>query len=172
MHKARKLNFPFITSIIVLAFWVVTTALITFGPLNFTSSATEDSFTMFRFWGLPVTILLTLSGTLSKTDSNSSQATKILLTIFIAIASLLFLVILLFMQMCGWSNGRAFLENRKSPSVKITKRYYGCGATDSSPDSPGIFKVRPLTPYFYWATEVDTATLNMEDWRRIENPKN
>ena len=69
--------------------------------------------------------------------------------------------------MAAWSRGETILENRSNKSVRIVKRDFGCGATDSSPETVQIFKITQITPLFIYVSKVDTSKLEKKDWVRI-----
>lgn len=81
------------------------------------------------------------------------------------------MVMTLFAGMCDWTTDKIFFKNKQNSSIKIVQRSFGCGATDSSPATLKVFKVREITPYLIWVTSIDTNQINKVDWKRIENNK-
>ena len=138
-------------------------------PLEFADNNNEFIYDSIRFYGFPIAILLTLTGTIKKADATSSVATKIFLTIGVAAFSVFVMVMTLFAGMCDWTTDKVFFENIKNPSVKIVQRDFGCGATDSSPATIKLFKVREITPLLIWVTPIDTNKIDKSDWNRITN---
>ena len=159
------------TSILLLSFWILTAIFGTFIPLEISNNDFEFIYDSIRFYGFPITIILTLTGTIKKKDTTGTIATKVLTTIVISVVSIFIMVMTLFAGMCDWTTDIVFFENKLNPSIKIVQRSFGCGATDSSPATLKVFKVKEITPYLIWTTSIDTNQINKYEWTRIEQPK-
>ena len=48
---------------------------------------------------------------------------------------------MMFLNMCTYSTGDVLFLNRENNEIIIAERYFGCGATDSSPASMSIEKI-------------------------------
>ena len=121
----KVLKIAYWTSIFLPCFWILTAILGTFIPLEFADNNNEFIYDSIRFYGFPIAILLTLTGTIKKADATSSVATKIFLTIGVAAFSVFVMVMTLFAGMCDWTTDKVFFENIKNPSVKIVQRDFG-----------------------------------------------
>ena len=156
-------------SIIFLGFWVLIPILGNFIPLEFANKNSEHIYEMIRFYGLPIAAaLLILTGMIKRKHTLSIIVTKIILTIFVAVFSFYISVIDLFGNMCSSTTHKVFFENKQNPSIKIVQRSYGCGAIDSSPSVPLVFKVREITSNLIWVTDIDTTQIDKSEWIRIE----
>ncbi len=124
---------------------------------------------VIRFYGIPITIILTLTGTIKQKDKAGLIIGKIIATIAMSIFSLFIVFMVLFSNMCGWTTNRVFFENTQNKTIKIVERNFGCGATDSGEPVYKIFKLKEITKYFIWVTEIDTNQIDKSEWTRINN---
>jgi hypothetical protein len=163
-------KFIFWTSIFFIGFWILLPILELFIPLEFTDNEIKNSFYNIRFWGLPLSIMLTLTGTLKPNDS--SIGSKVILTLLISGISVFIMIISLFGDMCGWTaTGKVFFEDKKDHSIKIVERDYGCGALDSGLPKYKVVKIKELTKYLVLVTEIDTNKIDKSEWIRVPNEK-
>jgi hypothetical protein len=75
------LKILFWTSISLLSFWSLTPLLGIFIPVEFSTENYENIFDGIRFYGVPVAIIFTLTGTLKKKDTIGIILTKVFLTL-------------------------------------------------------------------------------------------
>lgn len=136
-------------------------------PLEYADSNSEFFFDNVLFFGFPIAILLTLPLTLKKKDTVGSIFAKIIFTILIMLVVLFLIAASALSNMCGWSTEAVLFQNKQNSSLKIATRSFGCGATDSGSTRLEVFKIRPITPYFIWATKTDTTTIDKSKWIRI-----
>ncbi len=160
------------TALFMLIFWLGVAVLSNFVPLEFASQNVEHSYYSIRFYGVPIAIIFTLTGTLKKKESWGEIISKIVLTIFACLGSLVIMTMMLFGGMCAWTTDKVLFEHKQQSTIKIEKRSFGCGATDSGPSKPGIFKVNNFTPYFRYATPIDTNEIDKNEWLRIKQIDN
>lgn len=156
------------TSIVLLCFWTLTGLFGGFLPLEISNNEFELTYDSIRFYGFPICIILTLTGTIKRQDTSGIVTTKVLTTLLISGFSVFIMFMTLFAGMCDWTTYKVFFENKQNPSTKIVQRSFGCGATDSSPATLKIFKIREFTPYFICVTSVDTTEINKSEWTRIK----
>ena len=90
-----------------------------FTPLEFTDDNFQNLFEQFRFFGLPVVILLTLFGTLKPKDSLATKTTKIVLTICVSLLSVFILFISIWAGMCRWTNNKILFNNLNERPQKL-----------------------------------------------------
>ena len=164
----RLFKIIYLTSIFFICFWILAAILGQFVPIEFTDNQIENTFDSIRLFGFPIAILLTLSGTIKPNDTSGSIGGKILLTLFVSGISFFFMVITLFASMCSWTTGKVFFESKQDRSIKIVERDYGCGATDSGRPICKIFKVKNITNYLIWVTEIDTNKIDKSQWVKID----
>lgn len=167
----RLLKLIYWASISLICFWILVAILGLFLPIEVTDNKIENTYYEIRFWGLPIAILLTLSGTIESNDASVSLGGEILATLFAAGISVFFMFMAMFLGMCDWTTDRMFFENKQDRSIKIVERSFGCGATDSGSPIHKIFKMTPVTKYFVWVTEIDTNSIDKSEWVRIENAR-
>jgi hypothetical protein len=141
-------------------------------PLDFSDERYSDIFDSVVFAGIPIAILLTLSRLgfkvrLTKSQVRSSILCTILLSAGCFILFIFYSLATLGTSMCAWSSGEVLYRNNTKSSQKIIKRYFGCGATDSSPASAAVFEVQQVTPLLIYVTKVDTTKLDRRNWTRV-----
>lgn len=166
MHRFLKIIYW--TSILLLCFWVLTAILGTFIPLEFANNDSEFVFDSIRFYGFPIAIILTLTGTIKEKDTSGVITTKIIWTLCVSAFSIFVMIMTLFAGMCDWTTDKVFFERKQNSSIKIVQRSFGCGAMDSSPATLKVFKISEITPYLIWLTKIDTNKINRSEWTRIE----
>ena len=167
----RILKTVYWTSILILCLWILTTIFGTFIPLEISNSNFEIIYDRIRFYGIPIAIILTLTGTIKNKDTAGTVTIKVFATIVISLFSVFVMVMTLFAGMCDWTTENVIFENKLNPSTKIVQRSFGCGATDSSPATLKVFKVKEITPFLIWTTTIDTNQINKSEWTRIEQIK-
>jgi hypothetical protein len=136
--------------------------------LKWATDELETSFEGFRFYGIPVCILMTLFGTIRPNESTETLSIKVILTGIFSVISFVCLVGVLFSDMCTSSYHRVLFEEKVNTSHKIVERNFGCGATDSSPAPVSVFELWEVTPLFIWVEKVDTSQMDLNEWNRIE----
>jgi len=136
-------------------------------PIEIIDDKIDHLYFNIRFYGFPISIILTLTGTIKPTDKLGLIIGKILATIGGSIVSIFIGFVLLFTGMCGWLTDDILFENKSDTSTKIEVRHYDCGATDSDRPNLKTYKVVSLTKYFIWRTRVDTNDINKDEWTRI-----
>jgi hypothetical protein len=142
-----------------------------FIPLEFTDDNFQNFFEQFRFFGLPIAILLTLFGTLKHTDATATKTTKIVLTICITLFSVFVLSMTVFAGMCRWTNNKVLFENKNDKTKKIVLRDFGCGATDSGSPTYKVCKIKTISPLLIWVRDLDTTKIDRRIWQRVDNKK-
>ncbi len=129
----RFLKIIYWSSILLLCFWILTAILGNFIPLEFANNDGEFIYDSIRFYGFPIAILLTLTGTIKEKDTSGVIAIKIFGTMLVSAFSVFVMFMTVFAGMCDWITDKVLFENNKNPTTKIVQRSFGCGATDSSP---------------------------------------
>jgi hypothetical protein len=106
MQPSSKIIFW--TSITLISFLVIVPFLAQFTPLEFTDDKLRNSIEQFRFFGLPLIILLTLFGTLKSKDRPETKIAKVVLTIVISAISVLILFTIALGDRCNWTENKTF----------------------------------------------------------------
>ena len=123
----------------------------------------------FRGIGFPIAIIFTLTGTIKKTDDTISKVVKSILTfIFVAIV-FFFIIASSLTEMCSCTTDNVVFENKQNNSIKIVKREFGCGATDSGSPTFKLFEIHEYANCVIWVKDVDTNKIDKNKWKRIEN---
>jgi len=151
-------------SIALLIFCVMAPFIGRFIPLTYTDG---DGFFDGFSAGIPLAILLTLSGTLKKDDPVIAVIVKIGATVFVSAVSLYILALVSLGDMCTSTVVRTLFENKYNHSDKIVLRSFGCGATDSTSPTYGVVRAKYLTSHLFWRTDIDTTKLDRTVWVRV-----
>jgi hypothetical protein len=167
MQKFSK--FIFWTSIILIILLVILPIFGNFTNLEFADDDFETAYDGFRFFLLPISILLTLFGTLKKKDTAAAKTSKIVLTVVVSVFSIFMFAVTVFGGMCDWSDGKILFVDNSDKANKIILRSYGCGATDSGSPIYKVFEVRSIISYLNSVTAIDTTKLDKRDWTRIQD---
>ena len=132
--------------------------------LEFIDESFEQLFQKIRFWGVPICILLTLSGTIQPNETRKVKVLKFFTTLLITAFAFFIMMILIFTGMCNWSNSEVLYTNKDNKEVKIIRRDYGCGATDSGAPIVKICIVKEFTKYFNSISEIDIEEIDQTKW--------
>src|SRR5688572_5969002 len=118
-------------------------------PLELSDDSFKSQMEGFRFFAVPIAILLTLSGTLKRNDT-ALNLLKIVSTVIIAGFSIIMLFGSVLAGMCSWTDNKVLFVNKKGE--KIVLRDYGCGAVDSGSPIYNIVKIKRIVPGLTWVT--------------------
>jgi hypothetical protein len=160
----------FWTSVAFIATCLLIGILGLFFQIEFIDYSTAIMFNKIPLYGIPISILLTLTGTLKTKDSTQWIIGKILITLGVLLTA----VIIGFMSTlnpCGWMIGDTLFTKKGDSIEKIQVRDYDCGAVDSDKPNYRIFKIEKFGKYFLYTSEVDTNKINKSDWIRVKNEK-
>ncbi len=159
-------------SIAILIFWFLVTALLAFGPIEITGHL-EYSYQTWRFFSIAFAILFTLAGTLGQNDSFGIWVVKIILTLIIDAFVMFVMLMAVLGNMCSNSDGQVLFQSKSDLSDKIVVRYFGCGATDSTPATLSIAHIKYFTPHVFIVKEkhMDTTTIDHSKWVRVQQEK-
>ena len=122
---------------------------------------------------IPLAICLTSFKAGFKQNWDKSRKRKFVIKrIVISVAAFILIIIYSFASMwssmCLWSTRRILFEKKNDRSIKIIERDFGCGATDSSPGTVAIFKITEITPFFMYASRIDTTRIDKNEWSRLK----
>ena len=166
MNQINKIVFW--TAVVFIGLWLIMPLIRWLMDLEFATNSFKSNYKEFLFFFIPIAILLTLFGTIKNKDKGLIIAGKVIGTIVAAATTVFIMFMSIFGDMCAWINRQELYEHKNDSNTKIMVRDFGCGATDSSPPTVGIYKVRYFTKYFIRSTKIDTATIDKYKWIRIE----
>ena len=161
----------FWTSVLLIISFVVLPFIIKISSLEFINDDYTLVYENARFYLLPICILLTLFGTIKKSESRDRKGVKIGLTVLASFISLIVLFFSIFADMCSWTDNKILFIKADDPKTKIVLRDYGCGATDSGKPIYKIFKVTALSSYLVHVTVIDTTKMDKTQWTQINPTK-
>jgi hypothetical protein len=155
----------------ILFFFLLIGGLISFSifSLEFKSKTFGSEFYFYLIFLIPLAIILTLTGTLNKKNSNNRNWRIGGLTIFIAIVVFVVMFSLL-MQISfgGWKNERILYRNAKDKNVSINEQIWDVGALGYDRGSKRIVELRPILNYFYQIKNIDTTNLDKTEWNFVD----
>jgi hypothetical protein len=165
----KALRFIYYLSLASILVWILLSAFLALAPIELSYSL-RDSFVLWRLLFIPLAIVLTLCGTLPQTKELMGKIAIVSLTLFAGFIVWVILVMSLFTEMCAYSTVRYLYERRNDHSDKIVVRDYGCGATDSSPASISISRIKYVTHDIMIIKEkgFDTITIDHSQWKKAE----
>jgi hypothetical protein len=148
------------TSICYIVICCLVAVLLNTLPLEFKSYTFREHSHNFIFFGIPIAIFFTTSrlGFIRNTKSKSGNKIRNAFLISAGVFALFFVYAIATFggAMCDTTTGETLFIRKNSSSSKIVTRYFGCGATDSSPASVTTAKqlrlfhysgtIRQLTP--------------------------
>ena len=153
-------------------FWLsITFILVTFYALTFGQSSTyefADWQVSERFYdtimpGLPIAILLTLTGTIKQANDDSKNATIILATMIGSGISFFVMVSMLFsVGFVTITNDSVLYRHKADPTTTIVAQTIGYGALGE--DGHRVVKLEPFLHFWNKRTIVDTSKINKADW--------
>ena len=142
MNKARKIIF--ILSLCFVIFCVLTIFL----PIEITNETAKMNFIWIRLFGTPIAVLITLIGVIKQKDTLLIVIVKSVVTTIFAGFTCFFLIILLFVNMCEWTESEVFFTHKQKPNTKIVERSMNCGAFDTDYPDYKPFKIIKLSDDF------------------------
>jgi hypothetical protein len=133
--------------------------------LEFKKSSYGNDVYLYLLFLIPLALLLTMTGTISKKNSKDKNWGIAGLTIFIAIAVFVGMFSLL-MQVSfgGWTNERILYRNIKDKNVSINEQIWDVGALGFDRDSKRIVELNSIFIYFYQVKNIDTIKLDKSEW--------
>lgn len=69
-----------------------------------------------------------------------------------------------FSDMCSWTTGNTLFQSTRNSKIKVVERWYGCGATDSTPATRKAFKIVYITSFLAKVSAIDISKLDKEEW--------
>lgn len=148
---------------------VLTIYSLTFGQFSnyeFADYKVSSQFYETIMEGLPLAILLTLTGTIKRTHEKSRNIGTIVVTVLISIISFFIMVSLIFsVGFLTITNDLILYQLKSNPKIIITKQTIGQGALGS--DGYRIVQLQPFMIFWNKVSIVDTTTINKNEWTFI-----
>lgn len=164
----RKAIYLFSKAIIVLFFLTITLGQVL--PVEFTNPNLKETYYSFILFGVPIAILLTLTGINRKTDRTLVVARSIL-TPLIAIISFFVIINLMLrfdLGMTSWDEREILFHQKARPEVVVVKETGTVGVFGAK--TTRIVKKTSFTPVFQMVQEVDTLLIDSKYW--VKMPQN
>jgi len=136
-------------------------------PIELINDKIENLYLGIRFFGLPLAIIFTLTGTIKKKHDLGTILGTVFTTIAVSFISFLIMIFVFFGSVCGWLTDDILFESKTNTSITIEARHYDCGATDTQRPKIKTYKVIKLSKYFIWSTKVDTNKIDKREWTRV-----
>jgi hypothetical protein len=140
-------------------------------PFEFINDRVEEFFYGLHFWGGLFAILIVGVGTIKREEGSGLAVIKIFFTMIGMVIYFCIILISVFSNLCSETTGEVLFEKKGDPSTKVVMRYFGCGAVDSTPETPYIRRIKEIAHLFIWVSDVDTSKLDKTEWKRIDNKK-
>lgn len=132
-------------------------------PIEFSEQSDRNLFYDVGFVAIPVSILLTLTGTIKRKDETKRKLMKIWLTIFASGLSVVLLFLHLFTVGFGaWVDLNVKFRNKENNNIKIVEQLYDIGAFGYG--GQRVVKMIPLTPLFNYIEKTDTTNIDRGKW--------
>ena len=139
--------------------------LLSFFGMEFIDENVEQVFQEIRFWGVPICIFLTLF-TIKPKEKREDKILKFFVTLVFTTFAFFIMVMLMFTGMCNWYNVEVMYRSKEDKELKIIRRNYGCGATDSGPPIESFFSVKKVNKHFNSVREINIEEIDLTKWNR------
>ncbi|RYG00165.1 MAG: hypothetical protein EOO07_35810 [Chitinophagaceae bacterium] len=158
-------------SIAYIALCCLVTILLAVLPLEFQNYQFGEKWDNIFFFGIPLAILFTLTRLGFKDRKTLVIWHQILATFLFSLG--VFIIFFLYGivslgSMCNYSTGETVFTNRHSSTTKIVKRYFGCGATDSTPPTITLARQTDVLSLFWYYTKIDSSRIDRSVWMPFE----
>jgi len=158
---------------LTIIFIIVTIYSLTFGQSShyeFGDYKISSKFYDTIMQGLPIAILLTLTGTMKRTNEKSKNIVLIVLTVIGSAVSFFIMVSMIFsVGFDTITNDITLYRSKTNPAITITKQTLGRGAAGA--DGHRIVQLEPFLKFWNKVTIIDTIALNKSEWTFV-NEKN
>lgn len=162
----------YILSIAYIGLCCLVAILLAILPIEFKNYQLRESWDNLFFFGIPVAILFTLAR-LGFKDPKTLVIWKqivatFLLSFGVFILFFLYAVATWGRSMCQYTTGETIFTKRNSSTTKIVKRYFGCGATDSTPPHISLARQTDVLSLFWYYSKTDSTTIDRSVWIRVK----
>jgi hypothetical protein len=151
---------------LIILFVVVTIYALTFGQnstYEFADWKLSREFYDHIMQGLPIAVLLTLTGTIKRTNDKSKNITIIVATIIGSIVSFIIMVSMVFsVGFLTITNDTLLYKHKNNPTTTIMTQTIGQGAFGA--DGHRIVKLEPFLNFWNKISIIDTTTIDKSEW--------
>jgi hypothetical protein len=166
--KKKNYIFKFIfwLAIIVIAISVFALTIGQIIPIEFKNNTNQSDFYSYIYFGLPISISLTLFRTI-KTRNNKLKNLLIgFSTIVLSVICFFVLVTSMFsIGFCAWTNETILYRNMNNKELTINQQIYDLGAFGYG--KRRIAEIKPFLKYFEIVKIIDTTKIDKTKWLKI-----
>ncbi len=167
MKKSNYIfKFIFWIAIIIIA---ISFFALTFGqiiPVEFNDNTNQSYFYNYMFFGLPISIGLTLFGTIKSQNSNLKNLLIVTSTIVLSVICFFVLVTSMFSIGFGaWTNEAILYRNKNNKELTINQQIYDLGAFGYG--KRRMAEIKPFFNYFEIVKIIDTTKIDKSKWLKV-----
>lgn len=153
-------------SIAFMVFWLLSFLLRSIDLVEFSEIKYRNTFDQILSLGLPISVLLTLTGTLGRRNGPGRFIATIMLTITAAIGMfIIHLIMYLSVDWCFANFSTTLYTHKTDDNIQIMTRSYSCDAWEADfVFYEGQYKVHWYGPFFITTEPIDTASINKSEW--------
>jgi hypothetical protein len=134
-------------------------------PFEFTDYKIQSSFYDTIIFGLPFAVLLTLFGTLKKSNTKKKNWIYGLSTITLSIICFVSQLFLIFSFGFGVWTTESIIYRHKTDNREIKYQLYDIGAFGYG--GKRIVEIKPILKYWVLPTTIDTASIDKNEWNLV-----
>lgn len=134
-------------------------------PFEFADFKIQNHFYDTIIFGLPFAVLLTLCGTLKKSNTKKKNWIFAISTILISILCFVSQLFLIFSFGFGVWTTESTIYKHKIEDRKIKYQLYDIGAFGYG--GKRIVEIKPFLKYWILPTTIDTASINKNEWNLV-----
>lgn len=159
-------KFIFWLALTIIAISIFTLTIGQIIPIEFKNNTNQSDFYSFIFFGLPISICLTLFGTIKSKNNKSKNLLIGFLTIVLSIMCFLVLVTSIFSIGFGaWTNETILYRNKYNKELTIKQQIYDLGAFGYGKRRTA--ELKPFLNYFEIVKIVDTTKIDKTKWLKV-----
>jgi hypothetical protein len=159
----KKTIFWTAIAFILLTFFSLTIGQIV--PYEFADYKVMHNFYDIIMQGLPVAILLTLFGTITRENAKAKNWTFLGLTVLTSIISFVIMVSLIFKIGFGAWTTVTTMYRHKTDDIVIKEQLFDVGALGYG--GQRIVEIKPILKYWILPTTIDTLKINKNVWKFV-----
>ncbi|MBC7936015.1 MAG: hypothetical protein H7Y86_11750 [Rhizobacter sp.] len=162
----------YILSIAYIALCCLVAILLTILPLELKNEQLRENRDSLFFFGIPIAILFTLARLGFKNRKNLVIWKQIVATVLLSLG--VFILFFLYAiasfggSMCKYTTGETVFTKRNSSTTTIVKRYFGCGATDSTPPIITLARQTAILSFFWYYSKTDSTGIDRSVWMPVK----
>lgn len=158
----------FVSAILFIAICLIAIVLLELFNLEFVDANLAHALSFKISYLISISIVLTLTGTISKRNTRSKNQGIIGLTLLIAFMFYAVYMMILMNSSGGWKTETIIFENIQDRKIVIAKQIYDGGSLGYDQDIYRIVRIKPLGSYLNQITRIDTSKIDSYKWRLID----